>query len=177
MGMHGRSGTGSENPIIDAGAGIFARHRSGGSRGRMFRPLEKFHIQYIKYSWPEVVNPVSERCFVQSAQRNIAGLLFDASALRLVRELLRGAGVADPNGNVVHGMDVVLAPFAGLEGHSQHKQIFIFQEEMVVRLLFDRNGRRRGSLLSGKETKGEDRGRDVEPESHGRSLSRRLAAG
>ena len=93
-------------PFVDAGAWIFARHRPGGSRGRMLRALEKFHVQHVKYSRTEIVNPVREWRFVQSAQRNIARLLFDGSAFRLVGELLRGAGVAEPDGDIIDGMDV-----------------------------------------------------------------------
>lgn len=45
----------------------------------------------------------------------------------------------------------------------------------MVRLLLNRNGR--GSFLCREEANGEDRGRDVEPGFHGRSLSWSLATG
>jgi hypothetical protein len=111
----------------------------------MLRPLEKFHIQHVEHSRTDVMHAMRERDFAQGTQRDVAGNLFDRSTLRLVRQLLRGARLADPDRYIIHGVDVILAPFAGLESDSQNHQAFVFQKQVVMRLLF--NGNRRGAFL------------------------------
>ena len=79
--------------------------------------------------------------------------------------------MAEPNGHVVNRVDVIQAAFAGLEGHSHDEQGVIFQEQMVVGLLLDGNGRGSGCFLRGKECQESDRGCEAEPWFHGLSLS------
>jgi hypothetical protein len=136
----------------------------------MFRPPKQFHIQHVEQTRTQVVYPMCERSFVQSTQGNIPGLLFDWSALRLVGELLRSAGVSKPYGYVIHRMDVIGTPLTRLEIYSQHQESVIFQQQMVVRLLLDwkRSGRRR--FLRGNERQDSEQWRDCEPEIHGRAF-------
>jgi hypothetical protein len=141
----------------------------------MFRALENFHVQHVEKTFANVVNTMGEGSFTQGTQGNIAGFLLDGSALRFIGELLGCAGVAEPHSYIVNRMHVIQAAFAGLEDNSQHEQVVIFQDEMVVRLLLDWNGCR--SFLRGEECKEDERGRDVEPGFHGWSLSWGLAAG
>jgi hypothetical protein len=143
----------------------------------MLRALEKFNVQDVEKTLPHVVNPVREGSFPQSAQGNVPGFLLGGGALRLIGELLGCAGVAEPDGYVVNRMDVVQAAFSGLKGNSQHDQVVIFQEEMVVWLLLDGNGCGGGSFLCGKEGKEDNCGRDVVPRFHGRNLSRGIEVG
>jgi hypothetical protein len=138
----------------------------------VFRALKKFHVQHIEQSWTQIVNPVGERSFMQSAQRNVARLLLGRRALSLIGELLGGARVAEPDGYVVDRMDVIQAAFAGLESNPHHEQVVIFQEEMVVGFLLDGNRCGSGSFLGGKEREKNKRGRDTVPKFHGVNLSR-----
>ena len=73
MGMHGRSGTGSENPIIDACAGIFGGDRGGNIGRRSDRALGGLNVQNFVRSSADVVNSMGVGGLRQGQGRNIAG--------------------------------------------------------------------------------------------------------
>src|SRR5258708_32951851 len=106
----------------------------------MFRALENFYVQPVEKTFTNVVNTMGEGSFTQGTQGNIAEFLLDGSALRFIGELLGCAGGAEPHSYIVNRMHGIQAAFAGLEDNSQHEQVVVCQDEMVVRLRIYWNG-------------------------------------
>ena len=140
MRVHRRSGAGSENPVINAGARIFGGDSCGYSGGGSLGALEKFDIENFIRNFADVVDAVSVRRFGEGERGKVSEFGGSFGAFGFVDFLLRDFGAGEIDSCAVVAMSVELSAFAGGDDYVHDDYRIVPEHDFVERLVFDGQG-------------------------------------
>jgi len=169
--VHRRSGAGSEDPFVNARAGIFRGHSRGHGRRGVLRTLEELDIEHLKRCGAGVVDTVDQRCDGLRANGQFAGLGWSDRAFRFVEVLLCDGAGGELNGHAIVRVDVKERAVAGRNDNVHNDNRIVSEDHMMEGLLLHRDGdgRRRGSILCGEDAGKSEQQRGRKIGSHGKS--------
>src|SRR5438045_8978297 len=147
MRVHGRCCARSENPIVNASAGILSGDGRGDIGRRTCWTLRRLDVENFVRSGAGVVNPVRVARLRQRKRGNIAWLGLRWRGFRFIDFLLCDGGGRKVDRDTVMSMRVKACGLPGSEEHVNYGYEVVLKDHLMKRFVFNRDRSDIGRLL------------------------------